>query len=146
MEKQTKSIKNKSKTNLISLFLIVTGIGITIFGTYFCSYYKGEFSDIFLGYLTPNVLMVSIGIFMFFKNNDITNRHPPKMIGFISKYSYGIYLIHVLILFFLTKVGITSKLINPLLGIPLTTLLCLTISALLIYILNKLPWGKYISG
>ena len=90
--------------------------------------------------------MVSVGIFLFFKNYQFTNDRLILGINFISKYSYGIYLVHVLILIFLSKIGLNNKLFNPILSIPLITFLCLTISGSIVFLLNKIPFGKYISG
>jgi surface polysaccharide O-acyltransferase-like enzyme len=140
-----KSFDNK-KINVISICLIVLGITVTIFGTYFASNYTGGYCQIFYNYLTPNILIVSIGIFVFFKNFYVSNSKIIKIRDFISKYSYGIYLIHILVLGELAKLNISGNLINPIIGVPFTTILCLIISGGIIYFVNKLPYGKYISG
>lgn len=68
------------------------------------------------------------------------------VIGFISIYGYGIYLSYVFIINLLTRQGITCYTINPVIGIPLTSILCITVVALLTIIINKIPFGKYVSG
>ena len=83
---------------------------------------------------------------MLFKNHNKVNSKIAPGIRFVSKYSYGIYLSHVLVLTILAKKGINSYAYQPIIGIPLTTLCCFFISLLVIFILNKIPFGKYVSG
>jgi surface polysaccharide O-acyltransferase-like enzyme len=135
---------SKSVVNIAAILLIVIGVCITIAGTYYLTNRDGKFNQYFYGYMTLNTLMVSTGVFLVFKNSTFSKSL--KGIDFISKYSYGVYLVHVLVLFFLSKLGIEFSFLNPILSIPLTTLLCLILSVFIIYGINKLPYGKYISG
>lgn len=137
---------SKSVMNVIAVFLIFLGVSITIFGTYFLSHDSNNFEEYFYNYNTLNVLMVSVGLFLFFKNVEISNPTVLKTSNFISKYSYGIYLVHILVLRFMSAIKIDYDFINPVFAIPVTTLICLLISTLIIYSINKLPYGKYISG
>jgi surface polysaccharide O-acyltransferase-like enzyme len=137
---------SKRMLNLISLSLIIIGGSITIVGTYFLSLENNNFAGYFYNYSALNVLMVSVGLFLFFKNLEISNPIVLKTSNFISKYSYGIYLVHVLVLRFMGAIKIDYDFINPLFAIPLVTLICLLISTVIIYSINKLPYGKYISG
>ncbi len=132
----------------IATTLFLLGVGITAVGAYKLTVLDGRLNEQFYKNLTPNVLMASIGIFLFFKNSSF------KMhLGFLSsvknginRHSYGIYLVHVLVLEFLNKYGINAFYMKPIIGVPLTCLLCLAISYFLVYLVNKLPFGKYISG
>ena len=142
-----KQFQNIKSTRLITILLGVIGAFITILGTYLGTYYNSQFYNGFYNYLTPNVMLVSIGIFLYFKNRkDYKLLWLIKIRNFISKYCLGIYLIHILILNLLIKIGIDWKFLNPLVGVPVTTLMVLMISGGIIYILNKIPYGKYISG
>ncbi|HLA54679.1 MAG TPA: acyltransferase family protein [Flavobacterium sp.] len=126
--------------------LFACALIFTIFGTGFLSYREGKFEGLFYNYLTPNVLLLSIGIFLFFKNHGIANAAFIKIRNIISKYSYGIYLVHVLVLMLAAKLGVDGTMTNPIIAIPATTLICLGISLSIIYSISKLPFGKYISG
>lgn len=137
---------SKRRLNIIAVLLMVAGVGITIIGTYYLSNRNNNFNEYFYNYNTVNVLMVSIGIFLFFKNLEVSNAIVVKATNFIGQYSYGIYLVHVLVLRFMGEMKIDYDFINPILAIPLATLICLLISTLVIYFVNKLPYGKYISG
>ncbi|MDX6190824.1 acyltransferase family protein [Flavobacterium sp. Fl-318] len=142
-----KSFKYDVKTlKQISLLLFFLGIIVTIFGTYFLSVAENRFNEYFYGGLTFNIVIVSAGLFIYFKNSKISNPVLVQIINFINTYSYGIYLVHILVLRFLVSLGIDYDFINPVLAIPITSALCLSISALIIYCVNKLPYGKYISG
>jgi len=129
-----------------SFLLFFVGITITILGTYFLTFKEGKFNEYFYDYLSPNTLIASIGIFVLFKNWTFTNPVGLKIIDFIGKYSYGIYLVHVLILQFLSKSGMDYSFMNPIFSIPLTSLTCLILSTFIVYFLNKLPFCSYISG
>mgnify|MGYP003582537412 CR=1 FL=1 len=140
------NFERSKKKDSIAIFLFSSGLIITISGTYFLFNLKGEKNELFYNYLTLNVLMCSIGIYLFFKDKYVKNQFVLKCLNLLNSYSYGIYLAHVLILALLTKAGINCFFIHPLVGIPLTTVVCLLASAIIVYVINKLPFGKYISG
>jgi surface polysaccharide O-acyltransferase-like enzyme len=127
--------------------IILVSFIITIFGTYFFSISKGAFSHIFYDNLSINVLFVAIGVFLFIKSCNLTNKVFIKIINFLSKYSYGIFLIHDFVLIYLGSWGLRPYIIHPLVGIPIMTLICLGCSTLIVFLVNKIPFvGKYISG
>ncbi|MGM9477887.1 acyltransferase [Pedobacter sp. GSP4] len=139
-----KTFKHEIRVKCIAVFLIIIGIGITAVGTYLVSKYKGEMNGAFYSYLTPNVLLIAVGVFVSFKTSNFTGQN--YIIKFINKYSYGIYLVHILVLFFMPRLGLDEILVNPIYAIPLKTIVCLFVSGVIVYIVNKLPYGKYISG
>lgn len=141
-----KDFKSKLFRNIVPLVLIALGMGITIFGTYYLTDLEGKFSEVFYGYLSPNVMIFAIGVFMVFKNHNKVNAKVAPVIQFVSKYSYGIYLSHVLVLTLLAKEGISAYAYDPIIAIPVTALSCFVISLAVIFILNKIPFGKYFAG
>ncbi|WP_035673112.1 acyltransferase [Flavobacterium sp. 83] len=141
-----KKLNEYKNINQISVFMFVCGSFISIYGTYLLSSYSGHFVKDLYGYLTLNVLMSSIGIFIFFKQMKATNSKITFLSNLISKYSFGIYLVHVLVLMILNKIGMNGLFINPILGIPITTISCLTISVFIAKVLDKLSFSKYIIG
>jgi hypothetical protein len=50
------------------------------------------------------------------------------------------------VLTILGKKGLNYAFINPIIGIPITSVICFVVSTLIIWGVNKLPLGKYISG
>ncbi|WP_158839960.1 acyltransferase [Polaribacter sp. L3A8] len=136
------TIKNK----YIPVLFIIIGTTITIWGTHYLTHKNNKFSEYLYEYLTPNVLISSIGVFLFFKNLIIKNKIIKNLILFLSNQSFGIYLVHILILILLNKIGINWKFSNPLISIPVTSIICFFISSLTIYLLRKIKYGNYISG
>lgn len=67
----------------------------------------------------------------------------------LSKYSYGIYLCHYLVFFYLKRliipyVNLLS--LNSIIAIPLLVAVILTISMIILWILNKIPYVNRITG
>lgn len=136
-----------SKNKLFSISMIFIGIIITMFGTYLVTVENNFFQDgFFYSYLSPNVVTTSIGIFLLLKNLINFSKNIILILSFFAKYCYGIYLIHILVLSVLEKFGIYHSFISPLFGIPITSILCLFISTSIIWFVDIIPLGKYISG
>lgn len=149
----TIKMKWSRKTVLIISFLfILFGALITVFGTWQSSLYKGSYDASFHNYLSLNVLILSMGVFLFVRNLKFSYSNIGNTIlNFIDKYSYGIYLIHIFVLECLVKLKLDLNFWSnsgkyPILGMLITTALCLCVSSALICLINKLPYGKYVSG
>ncbi len=132
----------------MAILLFFTGFIITLVGTYLLSSARGTFANDFYNRLTVNVLMSASGAFIIMRSlkSNLENLALIRIRNIISRYGFGIYLNHILILDILSFFKINYKFINPVIGIPLSSILCLIISCLVIYILNKLPYGKSVSG
>jgi surface polysaccharide O-acyltransferase-like enzyme len=98
--------------------------------------------------VNPAVLMLSASIFIVFKLT--VPKVSPTVIrirDFVGKYNYGIYLGHALVLFFLDDLfGISYKLCTPIISIALTALICFTITLAVVWVINKIPFGRWVSG
>jgi surface polysaccharide O-acyltransferase-like enzyme len=75
--------------------LIVLGWLVTAIGTYYFTQKSGYFKGDFYHYLSPNVLLMSVGIFLLVKQISIKSNGLNTVIKMISTYSFGIYLSHV---------------------------------------------------
>lgn len=110
-------------------------------GTYLLSLSAKQYDSLLYGYLFPNNALMAACAFLFFKQLAVPERLP-SWVALIDKYSFGIYLSHILVLNYLHP-----KLDLPTLWkIPLASLLTLLFSLLLTYVLRKIPYGKYVSG
>jgi surface polysaccharide O-acyltransferase-like enzyme len=92
------------------------------------------------------VVFASAGMFIFIKSwkpNQALTKYAAFR-DFINKYGFGIYLGHVLIINILSHFGIDYCLTTPWLSIPFVAIVCLILTCLMIYILDNLPYGKYI--
>lgn len=133
-----------NRYNFVLLYII--GFSITLFGTFFLTKNSSVFIGSLYEYLSPNVLLMAVGVFLFIKSISFKNEFLLKLINQLSKYSYGIFLVHILILILLRKLSIYWDSFTPIFSIPLVTFLCLLISFITVYSINRIPFGKYISG
>jgi surface polysaccharide O-acyltransferase-like enzyme len=141
----TKEMNNEYK--IIIYILGFIGILFTTKISYYFSFIKkkkiNHFSSKYF-----NIFFTSISIFIFFKSyfnnlkiNDIKN----NIIQYLSQMTFGIYLIHPLIIVYMKKLNIFFFKINTIFLIPIITLVIFIISLIFSIILKKIPkFGKYL--
>ena len=141
-------INTKHKiVTILAGFVFFIGVFITAYGTFYFTETDGFFHKLYYSYLTPNVLLMTASIFVLMKNANINlSGVLKKPRDLIDKHSYGIYLSHILVLNYLIMYGVDWDLIHPLIGIPLTAIITLIGSVASVYLIRKIPFGKYISG
>jgi len=131
------------------LALFILGVSIITLGTWLINQNTKWPGTMFYEPLNPGVLMLSASVFVLFKLS-VPKVSPViiKIRDFVSHYNYGIYLAHALVLYFLDDpFGISYKMGVPILSIPFTALVCLVVSLVLVWIINKIPFvGKWVSG
>ena len=142
-------------SRLLYLGLIASSV-FTIVGTYFVIGTLGEaYSQFFLTAISFNVIIASISLFLIMgtvQNQTIEKRIPrgARIIKVISENTLPIYLFHIIVLEALQKGVFGFKLsvttINPIIEIPLTTVVTLLICLVIIVPLKKLPYVKQIIG
>jgi surface polysaccharide O-acyltransferase-like enzyme len=127
-------------------FLFITTITLTILGTYYLAFQQNPNKEMLLAPLTPGVFIMSASIYLLFKQASVT--YPnwlSNLVNAICKYSYGIYLIHLLVLALIDDYIVSVADFNPLWSIPVISLLTMSFSFCSIYLLRKLPIiGKWI--
>ncbi len=133
--------------SFLAVVLFFAGFLITFLGTFLESKNAETFKSVFYDYLTLNVMMMATSVFIIFKSwNPVFRQATIKYISLISKFSFGIYLNHLLILSILSYFHIDYSSIHPIISIPIITLICLVLSCLIVYAFQKIPYGKYVSG
>ncbi|WP_373472231.1 acyltransferase [Carnobacterium alterfunditum] len=123
----------------------VAGLISTIAITSVESLKQGKHYDLPYEYLTPNVFLMSIAAFLLAKeklNPKHVSAKFKRILLELSAYSFGIYLVHVLIIFLLWKAGVTTLFSTPFLSVPLLTLLVFCISYICIKGIAQLPFIK----
>lgn len=131
-------IKSSKVFNIIGLI----SLAITFFGTYIISASNNLFGSYFMNYLNFNTVLVSIMIFLYFKNANLKSHTILKV---ISTYSFGIYLIHVIIMEYIFSIfKVDFHYVQPLIFIPIFTLLVLVLSLLFSLLISKIPIVKRI--
>jgi hypothetical protein len=83
--------------------------------------------------------MMALGIFGIFQKARFSNLWLNKFVGWMSQLSFGIYFIHVIVLYYLSRAQVNYAFHGLGIGIPTTTIACLAVSTILIFLLKKLP-------
>lgn len=113
----------------------------TFFGTYVIAMTTGR-SSLMFNNLSLTVFMQTAAVFLFFKSKYRDSRKSNRIIGSISKYSLGIYAVHVFFLeaslIILTRFNIGSALIE----IPAIFIASVVLSFLASALLGKIPFLK----
>lgn len=135
---------NKNIRLILYLFSII-GVLIIFVGTCYLSMSSGNYVATFKDYVSIPVMVYSVGLFVFIKNNLVNimdNIKIHNVVSFLDLYTFGIYLIHWFVIQFLIeifKININS-LIYRLLAPFLIILVCIGIT----YIIRKIPIVKRI--
>lgn len=141
----------KLRTNLPNIRIVaaVTFILTLTFSTVFTFYlsHKSHKLDLTMyNSLSVNTIIQTVSIFLLFKDSIIRNKIVSWTTKTISDYSYGIYLVHIIVISLFFDRGIYWNFAYPLVSIPLLTLTVLVCSFAIIFILRKTPFLHYISG
>ena len=135
-----------SRIRISAAAVFILSVLVSAVSTYFFSQKAHKLDLSMYSYLSINTIIQSIAIFMWIKDSSIKNKLISLIQTNISNYSYGIYLVHILVISFLFDNGIYWKFAHPLLSLPLLTFIVLVCSFGIIFVLRKIPLGKYISG
>lgn len=102
-----------------------------------------------LPYEYPNIVLYSVGVMVFFKeevSRISLGERAKKWISGISALTFGIYLSHIFLLKVLYSVGIQVQSFHPMLSIPAVSALVFVIGAGLTWLIHRIPvLGKYIA-
>jgi surface polysaccharide O-acyltransferase-like enzyme len=124
------SSKSSTKTGL---FIFLAGTATTIALRVGCAYY-GKSSDFFGDNYSPSLIAAGYGLFI-----AIMSMKPgpsPKLLITLGECSLGIYGLHVFIIQFVMKQGITLNMINPWIMIPLLSSTVFFITFGIVYLLR----------
>lgn len=125
--------------------LYLLGIGMVIAGAAantWQSVRNGVYTEWYTGYLAPNTIVVASAIYTFFVKRVRRLHFSDRMIKWITKlseYSFGVYLVHALVLELLVKAGLKPTILYPTLMMPLITLLAYLVTNVLVLLLRKVP-------
>ena len=93
-------------------------------------------------YMRPNIIIVTMAVYTFgvkrLSQLSLSDK-AVKIISSLSEHSFGVYLIHALVIECFALLGMTPNLIHPLLMIPIYTILVYLTSHFLILIIRKIP-------
>jgi surface polysaccharide O-acyltransferase-like enzyme len=112
----------------------------------------GKLNMAALGYMHINTMMQTIAVFVIVAGTDISQaqskagRAIRSIRNSISECSYGIYLLHIMVISVLWSMKIYWRICAPVISIPLLTLGVTLVSWVIIYAIRKIPGGKHITG
>jgi len=132
---------NRKSTYLFLLIGLLAYI-LTVLITSLIGINQNRPSENFLGFLLPNTLVVSIAVFVFFKKRFQNVHVCPKLssfISYLSKLTFGVYLMHPLFLDNMGNVGLSVFWCHPFVSIPLTALLVFIVSIFGTMIVQRIP-------
>ncbi|TXB63708.1 acyltransferase [Vicingus serpentipes] len=130
-------------SNKLILFLLLL---IPIIATYLLNTYTSV-GLLSTRYLTINIFCLSLFAFLLIKNIDLKSEAFNKIISKVSKNSFGIYLIHKFILYYTEQDFFIYKYLNDFFLTKIfIAIITMTVSYLIIELISKLPFKKYIIG
>lgn len=134
------------KHRVIFYVLGIFGMFFTMGMTYGMAVLEGAPTETYYKYISLNVLLESIALFIFVKYNAEKWEKINKLVIFLSECSFGVYLIHVLVLEqFKNTLHINTLSFNPLLSMPFLVAVIFIISLGMVMIIKKIPvLNKYI--
>ncbi len=106
------------------------------------SFREGAYTERYTNYLAPNTMVTAAAVYTFFVKRvpdfPVLERAEHWIMA-LERSSFGVYLVHALVLEGLLALGLRPTLVHPLLGMPLITLLTLAISTALVTLIRKIP-------
>lgn len=142
------SVINKRYTNILYLLGSLSAIYSIVVSSIVSM--RDNASVVFYHNTEINMFFVSIAIFLMVKNNNdrIMKKSEVflKIIVFISDHCFAIYLVHMIVLYLLEWMGLSSITFNSFISIPVITLIIFTASLGVAIIIKKIPFmNKYIT-
>ncbi len=118
----------------------------TVVATHLLSVRLGYGNQLFYDNLMPTTMLETFALFLAFKQLRYRkfSDFQYKIISQLSVATFGIYLIHIFILSEFSDFGFTSNVINPIIAIPLKTIVVFVVSFAIIFLLRKIPYVRNI--
>jgi len=129
---------------IIPALIFTSTVLIVSVGTFWVSRSKLNLS--MYAYLSMTTVIQSMALFLWIKDLNVKNKIVKKVQTLISDYSYGIYLVHMLVIGLLFRAGIYWSFTVPIISLPLLVVGVTLISFAIIFILRKIPVIKYMAG
>tara|TARA_R110002049_G_scaffold293219_7_gene478117 strand:- start:2293 stop:3318 length:1026 start_codon:yes stop_codon:yes gene_type:complete len=132
-----------------AIVIVITLITIAILPILYCYLFHRELINIINNNLSISSVLLVTSIFIFFQNFGSTNIKFNYLINYIAKYTFGIYLIHIIIVrkvVWIIYSFYRTEPINPLLETPLIALISMFICYVCVKLISKLPQSKNIVG
>lgn len=118
----------------------LAGAVVTCGLTYFDTMHLGAADESGAAYLSLNVLAVTAAVYSaFLTRRDDARGRRDRVVPAISRWSFGIYLVHPVFLWIFEWIRFYPTFMHPLIGIPLMTVIVLALSTAAAALLRMIP-------
>lgn len=135
-------LKKYPLTKLYSLILAFSGFGLVFGLTFFKSFTSGILYEHFLAGNGLPVCIMAAGIFSFLVSVNLESTGICFVLTSLSKSSFCIYLVHMLVMYILKSNGINTSFAPKIISIPSVAVLNIAISYAVYFVLSKIPIVK----
>ena len=115
---------------------------ITSYATIHRSILDGVNSEVYTGYLKPNIIIVACAIYVFFVKRISKvhfNERILMLITRLSEYSFGVYLLHAMIVEVIDLLGLSPILITPFIMHPFIVVLVFIVTNIAVGLIREIP-------
>ena len=137
---------------VFSIFLFAAGSFLTFVLTVWYSVETGAPNERFYAYVAPNVIMAAAGLYLLLNQaGEKLSGKTAKRLNIISECTFGIYLVHVIIMDTLINdalkkmAGTDFNNIYSVINIPVIAICCAVISFIVILSIKKMPLLKHVA-
>lgn len=118
--------------------IFAAGFAVTFGGTVLMSLRAGTLDTTFLEGMTVGVALEAAGAFGLLSSAKPRGT-AAKVTGYISRASFCVYLVHLLVMYALGSLGVNALLLPCIISIPLMALVLLAVSCAVYFVLSKIP-------
>ncbi len=133
---------------ILSSIIFAVGSLVTIAGTFFLTQSSGQFNGFFYDFVSIGVIPASGAAFLLLRGLSekpvLASDRMHSIIRDLSTGSFGVYLVHVLVINGLGLLHLTTLIGSPIWTIPLITVLVFAISYVITRGLQRIPVVKHI--
>lgn len=136
---------NKKYDKIKKRYLIAIFLGAVLISSTTTYFYRLKSTDdfVFYSYFTLPIFLESISLFTLFTNIKVKNKILTCVANKIAPCTLGIYLIHLFVLEHLQNdFEITASWFNPILAVPVVSIMIFLISFIIVYIIKRIPYIK----
>jgi len=137
---------NYRLSRISALALYLSTVVIASLLTYYLSVQAGKQTLTAMNSFTLNTFAQVIAVYFLLKNIEFKNKYLVTFIQTISNYSFGIYLVHIMVISLFYRIGIFWTMAHPLISVPIVVLLTLITSFIVIFLLRKIPFMARFAG
>ncbi len=133
------NLELNQKHRTVVYVLGIVGFISTVLLTLFSSWKLNEPNIKYYSEFSINVLFEALAVFVCFKYGKFENDKLNSLILKLSKYSFGVYIVHVFIIELLKYFGLNTLSFNPVISVIIISLITTFLSNIISFILNKIP-------